>query len=278
MPVHHSSAPWRERLKYQFGHMLVPSAQEIYAHLDWDSAAQACCDPSVSLPAYYLVPHHGLPSGYLSGCQAFSWELIENIFGIRRVRPALLTIARATLAGTSSPDPCILDLGCGTAQTSIALARTLPSAKLLLLDLSPYQLAAAECQIAHANLRARTQLLHASADQTCLPPASVDLALASLLFHELPRPVARSVVQEARRVLAPGGHLLVFDAIQQVVSSPRADQAINSVLALLMREVYWREYMRQPLWQLCQEEQFAHVERKILFALPWIYQVVCATR
>ncbi|GAC1365589.1 MAG: hypothetical protein NVS2B12_11350 [Ktedonobacteraceae bacterium] len=275
MSTYHTSgqrAAWLEDAKQWIGKILVPDALEIYADLDWEDAAQTFQQPTVEYPSYYLVPHHGVEAGYLSNWQSFSWELIENIFGIRRVRPALLHMAQAT-----NPSR-IVDLGCGTALTSIALTQRLPEAQLTLLDLSPYQLAAAGCQVQHAGLSERTRLMRARAEETGLPDASADLALATLLFHELPHTQARAVIQEARRLLVPGGRFVVFDAIQQVVPWPGLDRAINTVLAVLMREVYWREYMSQPIWQVCTEEGFTHVERKLLFALPWIYQVVTATR
>ena len=267
---------WMENVKRQIGKFLVPAALEIYANLDWDSGAKAFQDPATEYPEYYLVPHHGLQAGYLSSWQSFSWELIENIFGIRRVRPALLRLVQCPSIHQNIHH--IVDLGCGTALTSIALAQHLPEAQLTLLDLSPYQLAAAYCQVRHLGLAEQTQLKHARAEETGLADGSVDLILATLLFHELPRTQARAVIQEAQRLLVPGGRLVMFDAIQQVVPWPRVDRAINAVLAMVMHEVYWREYMSQPVWQVCSEQGFLHIERKLLFALPWIYQVVIATK
>lgn len=271
MSTYHTSA-WMEYVKRQIGKFLVPAALEVYAGLDWESEAEAFQNPAVEYPAYYLVPHHGLEAGYLSSWQSFSWELIENIFGIRRVRPALLELAQAENMQH------IVDLGCGTALTSIALAQRLPEVQLTLLDLSPYQLAAAHRQVQHFGLSGRTQFKHARAEETGLASASADLLLATLLFHELPCAQSRAVIQEAQRLLVPGGRIVVFDAIQQVVPWPGVDRAINTLLAMVMHEVYWREYMSQPVWQICHEEGFVHIERKLLFALPWIYQVVIATK
>ncbi len=254
----------------------MPSALEVYADLDWDSEAEAFQNPAIEYPAYYLVPHHGLKAGYLSSWQSFSWELIESIFGIRQVRPALLELARSM--DIHHKVHHIVDLGCGTALTSLALAQLLPEVQLILLDLSPYQLAAARCQVQHFGLAGRTQLRHARAEETGLASESADLILATLLFHELPRIQACTVIQEAQRLLVPGGQLIVFDAIQQVVPWPRVDRAINATLAMVMHEVYWSEYMSQPVWQTCKELGFPHVERTLLFALPWIYQVVTATK
>ncbi|HTL89266.1 MAG TPA: class I SAM-dependent methyltransferase, partial [Leptolyngbya sp.] len=53
--------------------------------------------------------------------------------------------------------------------------------------------------------------LHAAAESTNLPAASYDLVSACLLFHELPQTAAIAILQEARRLLRPGGHLAIMD-------------------------------------------------------------------
>lgn len=275
MSTEHSLRPqaaWLQNVKRQIGKFLFPGALEVYADLDWENEVKAFQSSASEYPTYYVVPHHGVAAGYLSPWQAFSWELIENIFGIRRVRPSLLQMAQATNARR------IVDLGCGTALTSIVLTQHLPEAQLTLLDLSPYQLVAAHCQAQYAGLAGRTHMKQAQAEETGLASESADLVLANLLFHELPCTAACAVIQESQRLLVPGGQLFIFDAIQQVVPWPRVDRAINELLAVVMHEVYWREYMSQPLWHVCKEQGFTHVERKLLFALPWIYQVVIATK
>jgi SAM-dependent methyltransferase len=263
---------WKESLNRYIGHILVPLAQERYNNLDWEEEAKTLSNTDLMYPQYYLVPHHGVMAGYLSNWQAFSWELIEHIFGICRVRPTLISLAQATHAQR------IVDLGCGTALTSIGLAQLMPEAELILLDLSPYQLVAAKRQVQYYGLENRTQLWHACAEETGFEDEYADLVLASLLFHELPCSTAQAIIQEAQRILTPGGHFLIFDAIQQVVPWPSVDRMINKVLAFFMHEVYWNEYMSEPLWNLCTQQGFINVQRKILFAPPWVYQVVLATK
>ncbi len=44
-----------------------------------------------------------------------------------------------------------------------------------------------------------------------LPDASVDLVVYNFVIHECPEGVIRDLVQEARRVLRPGGVLMMAD-------------------------------------------------------------------
>lgn len=250
---------------------LVPEAQEVYADLDWDTAARRLTDARVRYPAYYLVPHHGFANGYFSAWQALGWDFVERFFRMDRVRPALLNLLRELHPRR------VVELGCGTAGTSLALAQACPEASFTLVDLSPYQLAASERLVARAGLSARVQIQHAAAEETFLPDASADLVVAPLLFHELPPAAAAATVREARRVLAPGGHLVIFDAIQRAIPFEKGDRAVNAILATLLREVYWQEYMRHPVWEVCERAGFTTVQRRLIVALPWVFQAVTAT-
>lgn len=261
-----------ERVKHILEDRIVACSHGVYDTLDWTKEVAEHVNPSLEYPAYYLAPHHGFAEGYLSNAQAMGWAFVERFSRLHCVLPAFLTIA-----GASHPQT-IIDLGYGIATSSIALARLFPDAQLTLLDLSPYQLAAARRQAHNAGLAERTTYRHACAEATGLPDASADLIMSTLLFHELPRPQAHAVVAEAYRVLAPGGRFVEFDPIQRVVPWLWADRAINTLLAVLIREVYWLEYMSQPVWDVCRDAGFEHVERKLLVAFPWVYQLVTATK
>ena len=261
-----------EHVKHVLEKRIVAYSHGAYDTLDWTKEVAEIGNPTIHYPAYYLAAHHGFSEGYLSNAQAMGWAFVEHIFRIRRVLPAFLKIAGAT-------EPhAIVDLGCGIATASIELSKLFPAAQLTLLDLSPYQLAAARHQAHDAGLAQRTTYLHACAEASGLPDASTDLVVSTLLFHELPRPQAREVAEEAYRLLSPGGHFVEFDPIQRVVPWRWADRAINVLLAKLIREVYWLEYMSQPVWEICHDAGFEHIERKLLVAFPWVYQVVTARK
>lgn len=262
-----------ERIKHVLEGRIVAYSHGVYDTLDWTKEVAELVNPALEYPTYYLAPHHGFTEGYLSNAQAIGWAFVERFFRLQRVLPAFLKIA----SGSSQPH-MIIDLGCGIATSSIELAKLFPDAQLTLLDLSPYQLVAAHRQAQNAGLAERTNYIHACAEATGLPDTSADLIVSTLLFHELPRPQARAVVAEAYRMLAPGGRFVEFDPIQRVVPWLWADRAINTLLATLIREVYWLEYMSQPVWDVCRDAGFEHVERKLLVAFPWVYQVVTATK
>jgi ubiquinone/menaquinone biosynthesis C-methylase UbiE len=119
-------------------------------------------------------------------------------------RPRL--VERALGAGAS---PRILDLGCGTGEMALAIAHASPDVKLIGVDgdADVLERAAAKAQAAGVEL----ELHEALADRVPLADASVDCVVSTLMFHHLGPSAKRAALAEARRVLVPGGRLLICD-------------------------------------------------------------------
>lgn len=107
----------------------------------------------------------------------------------------------------------VLELGCGAAQWSIALARQ--GARVTGLDNSGRQLEHARAALAAAGLD--FPLVHASAEATGLPDSSFDVVFCD--FGAMTFTDPHNSVPEVARVLRPGG-LFAFSAI-----TPLADVA-----------------------------------------------------
>jgi ubiquinone/menaquinone biosynthesis C-methylase UbiE len=105
-----------------------------------------------------------------------------------------------------------LELGCGGAQKSIALARAQPSARVVGLDNSSVQLEAARSNVGEAGVE--VELVHSSAESLPFTDASFDLVFCdhgAMSFAEPAR-----TVPEVSRVLRPGGRL-VFCCISDLM-------------------------------------------------------------
>jgi len=109
----------------------------------------------------------------------------------------------------------ILDVGTGTGAVLATLVRTHCDTKIVGLDASPRMLAVAERKLARLKARgipcAETTLVCASAAQLPFEDASFDTVTGSLFFHELEPSVRARALDEAVRVLAPGGTIIVLD-------------------------------------------------------------------
>jgi ubiquinone/menaquinone biosynthesis C-methylase UbiE len=121
-----------------------------------------------------------------------------------RWRPRLVERA----VGSGAPRR-ILDLGCGTGEMALAIARASRAVTLIGVDGDAEVLrrAAAKARAEGVEL----ELHEALADRIPLADADVDCVVSTLMFHHLGPEAKRAALAEARRVLAPGGRLLVCD-------------------------------------------------------------------
>ncbi len=80
--------------------------------------------------------------------------------------------------------------------------------------------------------------MHANLEDTRLPSASFDLVSSSFTIHELPPQAICALIAEARRLLRPGGVLLLAD------NNPRS--AVPALLSHLYRVICYLSERSQP--------------------------------
>ena len=120
---------------------------------------------------------------------------------------------RWTLAALPFAKGRLLELGCGTGNVQLELARRRSPA--IGLDASLQMLALTRRRLARAGLAA--PLLRAQAQAIPLPNASCDTVLATFPTEYIFNP---RTLAEIRRVLAPGGRLLIVDAARFTGDGP----------------------------------------------------------
>ena len=104
----------------------------------------------------------------------------------------------------------VLDIGCGTGTLAIAASAHIgPTGSVIGIDASPPMVARATRKAAKAGGSATFQL--AVAEQLPFPDGRFDVVLSTLMFHHLPRKTREQCANEIRRVLKPGGRVLVVD-------------------------------------------------------------------
>jgi len=108
----------------------------------------------------------------------------------------------------------VLDVGCGTGTLALAAKRRVGAeAEVRGVDPSEEMIARARAKAARKGLAVTFEV--ASAQKLSFPDASFDVVLSSLMLHHLPEPARRDAVSEMRRVLTPGGRLLIVELIQK---------------------------------------------------------------
>lgn len=151
--------------------------------------------------------------------------------------PAVMEYLRESLA-LAEPVPAALDVGCGTGLSSLALATI--AQRVVGVDASGEMLAA-------ATPAETIEYVRASAEALPLRDGAFDLVTVSQVIHWLDR--ARFVA-EARRVLRPGGWLVVYD--QHL--SPRQPR-VDAEAWARFREEFHARFPRLPRGALPLEEE-----------------------
>lgn len=147
-------------------------------------------------PARPFVPAMGQ-----GGPLAF-YDLMSRLLGAREAHARLVTVAGL------APGQTVLEIGCGTGNVLLAAARSEPGAAVVGLDPDPTALGRAR----HKTLRIPSiRFEQGYADDLPHDDGSVDRVLSAFMFHHLPPDGKRAMLAEVRRVLAPGGVLVLLD-------------------------------------------------------------------
>jgi ubiquinone/menaquinone biosynthesis C-methylase UbiE len=104
-------------------------------------------------------------------------------------------------------DMTVLDVGTGTGYLAGMMAPLVGN--VIGVDCTPAMLARAGEKMAQAGYQ-HISLREGMAEHIPLPGASVDVAMCHMLLHHVVSP--RSALEELRRVVRPGGYLLIIDA------------------------------------------------------------------
>lgn len=212
---------WREEVK-----QLRSRGSQVEFSPVWEAELAQIQNTQLVYPEYYLRPFHAYEQGNLSWDAAMEVEVAAYAVHARiwedagakgdaMLRQSYHTLLQQHL---DTPPQDILDLGCSVGMSTFTLQALYPRARITGVDLSPYFLAIAQYRSQHNPDQATNSVapqsptwIHAPAEATSLPDASFDLVSAHLLFHELPQSAASAILQEAQRLLRPGGHLAIMD-------------------------------------------------------------------
>lgn len=172
-------------------------------------------DPTLPLPEYYTRhDFHIQPGSYHSSdMSAIVYNMAQQVYHLRTNDKA--ENQRAVVRAFPPPptsDPAqvrILDMGCGFGTTTWPFCDIFPQAEIWGIDL-----AAPLLKLAHQRAQDYGVVVNFSqqnAEKTKFEDGSFDLILAHALLHELDKSALRNVVQEAYRLLKPGGTFINSD-------------------------------------------------------------------
>ena len=129
---------------------------------------------------------------------------------------ALLTLGREGALrekmlnlGRVAPGESVLDIGCGTGTLAIAAKRRVGSGAVRGIDASAEMIDRAKRKAARDDVDVAFDV--ARAESLPFSDRQFDVVLSTVMLHHLRRAVREQCVREVRRVLKPGGRLLIVD-------------------------------------------------------------------
>jgi ubiquinone/menaquinone biosynthesis C-methylase UbiE len=139
--------------------------------------------------------------------QAHLYDLFSNIVTLGR---AAAMREQTVEVAALRPGDRVLEVGCGTGEVALrARLRVGPAGQVSGVDPSADMIAVARRKAAQNGLEIDYRV--GTIEALPFQDASLDVVLSSLMMHHLPDDVKRAGLAEVRRVLAPGGRLLVVD-------------------------------------------------------------------
>lgn len=170
----------------------------------WDLAESECrhdihCNEDARRAAE-VISRRRVDSRRFFGQVGGEWaDLRQSLFGT--------SLSMESLLGFLDPGWVVADLGCGTGATAALLAPWV--SRIEAVDREPAMLEAARKRLKDLG---NVQFHESDLGSLSLEEGSVDAALLSLVLHHVEDPVV--VIQEAGRILRPGGCLLVLDMVE----------------------------------------------------------------
>lgn len=131
------------------------------------------------------------------------YDTITGLLGADRARAALLDYTSLRDADN------VLDIGCGTGTLAVLIKQRHPGLEVTGLDPDPKALARAKRKAERAGLAVCFE--QGFSDDIKHPAACFDLVVSSFMFHHLEPDEKAGSLREIRRVLKPGGRLLLLD-------------------------------------------------------------------
>lgn len=175
-------------------------------------------------PDYYKQTYHYQTDGWMSSRSADMYDCNTETLFIGRQdamqRLTLLALSDYFNSVKSTKGKKVIELGAGTGRFATFVRDNWPHINYTVSDLSPFYLQKALENMNYweksrnKGATGSVQFLQAAAEDLPVEDGSIDVVFSVYLFHELPPLARRAVIDEAARVLKPGGMFVITDSIQ----------------------------------------------------------------
>jgi SAM-dependent methyltransferase len=202
---------------------VMPSVMQEYGSINWEEELKGYRTDHDYYPDYIHAPIHGVTDGYTNPQNCMAWDAaMDAIIPLsHKVSCQQLRETMAQLIPLDAQIETVLELGAGTAEGALALARRFPQATFTITDVSPYMLVISKHKFNKAGFSDRAMFEQVDARHTPYSDNSFDIVTSSLLFHETPKEWTPKILKEMYRITKPGGWVLYADTY-------RGEYALNA--------------------------------------------------
>ena len=171
-------------------------------------------------------------------------DTIAKSLELRASEPAMQAICARYMAQIALPaEARVLEIGCGTGATTKLIMRHVGPARLVGIDPSSVFIDMAGAAFAG---EPRVSFAVGDAGATEQADASFDLVIAHTVYSHLADP--ERALAEARRVLKPGGRLVIFDGDFATLTVALCDgDPLQSAVAAVLRHMVHAPYLMRRL-------------------------------
>jgi SAM-dependent methyltransferase len=174
-----------------------------YVRLGTEVAAEDFKRSVSALRTGEVKPFQGRGDDFAQAVAQSTWGL--QVVTVKKILPGLEGLASRLEAGGT-----VLEVGCGTGNLLVQLAKAFPGARVMGVDIDADSLTLARTRIETAGIAQRAYAYQGGVDKAALP-SSVDAVVMVEVLHEIAPEIRASVVNECAAALKPGGWMLIVD-------------------------------------------------------------------
>jgi SAM-dependent methyltransferase len=140
----------------------------------------------------------------------FNEAIADSTQGLQVVTAKKILPGLAGLSARLESGGTLLEVGCGTGNLLVQLAKAFPAARVVGVDIEADSLASARAKIASAGVQDRVEVRHGTVASS-VPSASADAVVMIEVLHEIAPDIRPGVIREAAAALKPGGWMVIVD-------------------------------------------------------------------
>jgi SAM-dependent methyltransferase len=168
----------------------------------------------------------------------FARAIAESTWGLQVITAKKLLPELPGLAGRLQSGGAVLEVGCGTGNFLLLLAKSFASARCVGVDIDEESLQIARDKIARAGSGDRVQVLQGTV-AAATQPGTFDAVVMVEVLHEIAPHIRPQVIKESAAALNPGGWLLIVDETYPSTLEEMRQPQFKFPLMTGFEELFW---------------------------------------